>query len=387
MSQHRSPRGKGPYQPSVVAIGLSIGLSLCLIVAGCSKSPDNTSRPTTPAPTGTVGTAPGTTAVPFTGALSDPEIVATGLSVPWGLAFLPDGSLLIPERPTGRILIERPGKDPELAMQIQGVERSAEGGLLGLAVSPNYADDKLVFAYYTTENDNRIVRFTLGGTEQVIVEGIKKAPIHDGGRLAFGPDGMLYATTGDAGDKPSAQDLDSLNGKILRLNLDGTAPGDNPFAGSRVYSYGHRNVQGITWDAQGRLWSAEFGQNQFDEVNLITRGANYGWPDVEGTGDTENGRFVNPVITWTTSEASPSGIAYFRGSLYVAALRGQKIWRIPVDDQGATGTPEALLDGQLGRLRTVVAGPDGALWISTSNTDGRGQPRDGDDKVLRFTVE
>jgi glucose/arabinose dehydrogenase len=183
-----------------------------------------------------------------------------------------------------------------------------------------------------------------------------------------------------------AQDPESLNGKILRLRPDGGIPDDNPFRGSPVISVGHRNVQGLAWDREGRLWQAEFGQDRFDEINLIEPGRNYGWPRIEGRGATRGGRFTNPLVTWETSEASPSGAAVAGDFLYVAALRGERLWRVPLRG-GRTGTPQALLEGEYGRLRTVVTAPDGALWVTTSNGDGRGSPRDGDDRILRVEVQ
>lgn len=315
-------------------------------------------------------------------ALAAPEVVATGIEAPWGVAFLPSGDALVAERDTGRILRVGGGQPPQPVMQLTRVKPSGEAGLLGLAVSPSYSTDELVYAYYTAASDNRIVRFRLGGAEEVILDGIAKASIHDGGRLAFGPDGMLYATTGDAGNASTAQDRKSLNGKILRLRPDGSPPPDNPFPGSLVYSYGHRNVQGIAWDPAGRLWASELGANSQDELNLIRPGANYGWPAVEGQGAAAG--FTNPVVTWTTAEASPSGLAYRRGALYVAALRGERLWRVPVDEQGNAGSPEALLRDTYGRLRTVVTAPDDSLWVTTSNRDGRGRVRDGDDRILRL---
>jgi glucose/arabinose dehydrogenase len=315
--------------------------------------------------------------------LPAPEVVATGLEAPWGVAFLPDGDALVAERDSGRILQVRPGAPAREVMRLANVRPRSEAGLLGLAVSPGYATDGLVYAYYTAAGDNRIVRFRLGGTEQVVLQGIAKASLHDGGRLAFGPDGMLYATTGDATNPATAQDRNSLNGKILRMRPDGSPPADNPFPGSVVYSYGHRNVQGIAWDPGGRLWATEFGATSRDELNLIRPGANYGWPAVEGQG-TDGGRFTDPVVTWSTSEASPSGLAHWRGALYVAALRGERLWRVPLDGEGRAGKPEALLQGTYGRLRTVVTAPDGALWVATNNRDGRGRAREGDDRILRF---
>jgi glucose/arabinose dehydrogenase len=312
------------------------------------------------------------------------RIVASGLEVPWGVAFLPGGDALVSERTTGRIVrVPAGGGEAREEMTVDGVDTGAgEGGLLGLAVSPDYERDGLVFAYFTSVDDNRVVRFRLRGAQRPILTGLERSVIHNGGRIAFGPDGMLYVGTGDAGNGAAAQDAETLNGKILRMRPDGRAPDDNPFAGSLVFSVGHRNVQGLAWDGDGRLWQAEFGQDRFDEVNLIRPGRNYGWPEVEGRGDTSGGRFTNPLVTWSTDEASPSGAAVARGALYVGALRGQRLWRVPLDG-ARTGTPQALLDGEYGRLRTVTAAPDGALWVTTSNRDGRGSPRDGDDRILR----
>ncbi len=317
--------------------------------------------------------------------LGPPQVVASGLETPWGLAFLPDGDALVSERDTGRILRLHPGSRPQEVMRIAGVHHEAEDGLLGLAVSPNYATDHLVFAYYSTAGDNRLARFTLGGKPQVILKGLERGAIHDGGRIAFGPDGMLYVPVGDAGDRANSQNRSSRNGKILRIRPDGSVPPDNPFGNSPVYSYGHRNIEGLAWDLPGRLWSSELGQNSWDELNLIQPGRNYGWPEVEGSGDTRGGRFTNPLVTWRTSDASPSGLAYWRGALYMASLRGQSLWQIPLDPQGRLGKPRRLFDSTYGRLRTVVVAPDGSLWLSTSNTDGRGNPAPDDDRLLRFS--
>jgi glucose/arabinose dehydrogenase len=314
-------------------------------------------------------------------------VVAANLEVPWGVAFLPDGDALVSERTTARILrVPAGGGEPEEVMTVPGVQTDAgEGGLLGLAVSPDFERDGLVYAYLTSARDNRIVRMELegGGEPEVVFDGIQASTIHNGGRIAFGPDGMLYAGTGDAGNTSLAQDPSSPNGKILRLEPDGAVPDDNPRDGSPVLSLGHRNVQGLAWDDRDRLWATEFGQNTFDEVNQIRPGRNYGWPEVEGDG-TGGGRFVAPAVTWPTSEASPSGVAYADGALYVGALRGQRIWRIPLDGRSA-GRPEALLDGEYGRLRSVAAVPGGdELWATTSNRDGRGDPAEADDRIIRL---
>jgi glucose/arabinose dehydrogenase len=317
--------------------------------------------------------------------LGDPEVVATNLTVPWGLGFLPDGSALVAERTSGRVLQLRPGSAPVTVATINGVAATGEAGLLGLAVSPAYAQDGLVYVYFTAAADNRIARFRLDApqNQEVILSGLAKASIHDGGRIAFGPDGMLYAGVGDANNTANAQNQQSRNGKILRMRPDGGVPATgNPFPGSLVYSLGHRNVQGLAWDAQGRLYASEFGQNTWDEVNLIVAGGNYGWPTVEGT--TTDTRFRNPIVVWATSEASPSGATIDGSTLYVAALRGTRLWSVPLDGNGGAGTPTALLQGQYGRLRTAERAPDGSLWITTSNRDGRGSPAATDDRVIRF---
>ena len=332
-----------------------------------------------------VGVAATTTPAAAEPDLDDPQVVATGLTIPWGLGFLPDGSALVTERRSARVLQLRPGSAPATVATVQGVSAAGEGGLLGLAVSPTYDQDRFVYAYFTAASDNRIVRFTLDDpqTQQVILSGIAKANIHDGGRIAFGPDGMLYAGVGDANNTASSQNQRSLNGKILRMRPDGGVPeSGNPFPGSLVYSLGHRNVQGLAWDAQGRLYASEFGQNRFDEVNHIVAGGNYGWPTVEG--DSDDARFRRPIVVWTTAQASPSGATVDGSTLYVAALRGQRLWSVPLDGAGGAGTPVALPQGRYGRLRTVERAPDGSLWVATSNRDGRGSPTSDDDRVIRF---
>jgi len=311
-----------------------------------------------------------------------PQTVATGLATPWGMAFLPDGSALVAERDSARLLQVRAGAAPVVRGTVPGVVPGGEGGLLGLAVSPTFGQDNLVYAYLTAANDNRIVRFRLDALQNqtIVLSGLAKASIHNGGRIAFGPDGMLYAGVGDAGQTANAQNLQSRNGKILRMRPDGTVPPGNPFANSLVYSLGHRNVQGLAWDGQGRLYATEFGQNTWDEVNLIVAGGNYGWPTVEGIGTNPN--FRNPIVQWTTAEASPSGAAIANDTLFAAALRGTRLWTVPLTAGGGAGTPVAELQGQFGRLRTVVVGPDGWLWVTTSNRDGRGTPGRDDDRIL-----
>jgi glucose/arabinose dehydrogenase len=320
-------------------------------------------------------------------ALGVPVDIATDLAVPWGLTFLPDGRALAAERTTGRVLmIDEQGASAPVGT-VPGVEPDGEGGLLGLAVSPNFADDRLVYAYLTAASDNRIVVQQLRDGQlrdsRPLLTGIPRASYHDGGRLAFGPDGMLYASTGDAGVPELAQDRTSLAGKILRLAADGSVPTDNPFPGSPVWSYGHRNVQGLAFDDQGGLWASEFGSSAFDELNLIEPGGNYGWPRVEGVGDQPG--LIDPQVTWSTDQASPSGLAWIGadgdGVLYMSALRGERLWQIPVTGDTAH-QPQATLIGELGRIRTVAIAPDGQLWLTTSNTDGRGEPRPGDDRVV-----
>jgi glucose/arabinose dehydrogenase len=312
--------------------------------------------------------------------------VATGLEVPWGVAFLPDGSALVAERDTERVKQVTGDGRVRTVGSIDGVDGQAEGGLLGLTVSPDFAEDKAVFVYFTAGTQNVIARLTFDGErlsgQRRIFDGIPAGPVHDGGRLAFGPDGYLYVGTGESGRSDLAQRRSSLGGKILRITADGEPAPDNPFSGSPVYSLGHRNVQGLAWDSRGQLWAAEFGQDTWDELNRIEPGKNYGWPVVEGRAGDE--RYVDPVRQWRTDVASPSGIAVAEDSVFMAGLRGARLWQIPIPG-GRAGRPKALLRDRFGRLRTVVAAPDGSLWVTTSNRDGRGAPSDGDDRILRLT--
>ncbi|MGI8946832.1 MAG: PQQ-dependent sugar dehydrogenase [Ornithinimicrobium sp.] len=364
---------------------------LVLALAACSTSSTPSSAPTSPAgssksPARSAAASPGATETPA-GAQEPVQVIAQDFDVPWGLAVLDDGDVLVGERDTARVWRVVAGGEPQPVTTVPGVEPGGEGGLLGIVVPPGGGAGSF-FVYATTETDNRVLHVdTTASTQdggplvEVVLDGIPKAGNHNGGRLAFGPDDYLYVTTGDASDGPSAQDPDSLGGKILRITTDGEPAPGNPDPDSPVWSMGHRNVQGLGWDSQGRMWASEFGQNDLDEVNLIEPGGNYGWPQFEGPGGEPE--FIDPVLTWPTSQASPSGLALGPdGELYVAALRGQALWRVPVDEAGEAGEPERLLT-DYGRLRSVVVA-DGALWVLTSNTF-RGDPADTDDRLLRVT--
>ncbi len=307
-----------------------------------------------------------------------------GLDAPWSIAFH-DGVALVSERDSARVLeIADDGETREVAV-IDGVAPAGEGGLLGLAVH-----DGELFTYFTAQDENRVERREITGEAgeislgepTTVIDGIPAAGNHNGGRIAFGPDGMLYVTTGDAGDRDSAQHVDALSGKILRLTPEGDIPDDNPFDDSPVFSYGHRNPQGIAWDAEGTMYASEFGQDTWDELNVIEPGGNYGWPEVEGIADDDV--FIDPVQQWSPEDASPSGIAVTGSDILIANLRGERLRVVPLDDL-ETGTERFV--GELGRLRDVVTDPDGVPWVLTNNTDGRGSPGPGDDRILRLDVD
>jgi len=309
------------------------------------------------------------------------QVMATDLQVPWSVVFHGQ-TALISERDSAKILeLSGDGTVREVGI-IPSVAAAGEAGLLGLAIR---GDD--LYVYSTGESDNRIQRYPLTGDAgsfglgepETVLDGLPKANWHSGGRIAFGPDGMLYATVGDTYRSDSAQDLDILSGKILRIMPNGQVPVDNPFENSYVYSYGHRNPQGLAWDDQGTLYSAEFGDDAWDELNVIEAGGNYGWPEAEGASNNEE--YIDPVQQWAPSEASPSGIAVHGESIWIANLRGERLREVPLDSLGSS--TEHLVS-EFGRLRAVAPAPDGSLWILTNNTDGNGQPAPQDDQILSF---
>lgn len=367
---------------------------MCLVLVGCTatNSPDASSSPpeTAPATITTLPESPDTTPSETNAAPTGPfvpsgntETLANGLESPWSIVMF-DDLVLVSERDTGRVL-ELTEAGNVVVGTIPGVRHGGEGGLLGLATLDNF-----LYAYSTGDNGNRVQRFPVSGSPgslslgepETIIEGIPAASTHNGGRIEFGPDGMLYITTGDAASPNLAQDAASLAGKILRLTPEGEVPADNPFAGSPVFSLGHRNPQGLAWAADGTMYAAEFGQNTWDELNIIVPGGNYGWPTVEGIANTDG--FINPVLQWAPSEASPSGIAVVGDSIFIANLRGQVLRVVPASDP-ATSTE--FFAGEFGRIRHVFAAPDGSLWLLTNNTDGRGNPRENDDQLVRIELQ
>jgi glucose/arabinose dehydrogenase len=396
-TRHRSMWGTstaaGSSRARVAAMSaLTAGM---LVLSGCSPEeprvsttvPPATSTPAqaTPEPTPQPAVDPATLG-PVT-PTGETAVIATGLDLPWSMVRLDSGSTLVSERDTA--LVKEVG--PDLAVRevgrVTNVVPGGEGGLLGLAV---LTDDLTtwLYAYTTTASDNRVVRMPLSGepggyalgASEVVFSGIPKAGNHNGGRIKFGPDGMLYITAGDAGVPERAQNVGELGGKILRVTPQGAVPEDNPFPGNPVYSFGHRNPQGLDWDRDGRLWAAEFGQNTWDELNVVDAGANYGWPVVEGIG--ANPAYRDPIYQWSTAEASPSGLLFTRDTFFLAALRGEALWSITPEGNTVTATPHFV--GEFGRVRDVIEGANGSLWILTNNT-GRA-PRDGDDKIVEVRL-
>ncbi|WP_245599825.1 PQQ-dependent sugar dehydrogenase [Embleya scabrispora] len=384
----RARRPKPRWPCVALAVAVAAGLTACGSDDDSSHG-EATARPTAPV---AATQAPNVPAGPTATGVVEPIVtgeIARDLNTPWGVALLPDRDALVSSRDTGTITRLGPGTaTPVVVGTVPGSAHRGEGGLLGIAVAPTFATDHFLYAYLTTAQDNRIVRMTYVpgqplGQPEVLLAGIPAASNHNGGRIAFGPDGMLYAGTGEAGQKALAQDESSLGGKILRLTPEGRPAPGNPFPNSPVWSLGHRNVQGLAWDSTGRLWASEFGQDTWDELNLIRSGANYGWPVVEGTSDKPE--YVNPVAQWATDDASPSGIAILGDVVYLAGLKGERLWQAPI--LGSTvAEPKAWFQGRYGRLRTVVAVGPGELWLVTGMTDGRGTPRKGDDRILRLVT-
>lgn len=348
-------------------------------LVGCSSddsSPVPAETSATPTPTG----GPSPDAVN----LEVADTIATGLNVPWGLAFLPGGGALISQRDDATLVrLSASGDVAELG-PVPGVTPGGEAGLLGIALDPD--DPNILFAFTTTASDDRVLRMSIANNSisdvTAILTGIPIGSRHHGGRLLFDADGMLFVSTGDAGRGETAQDRGALGGKILRVTTQGDAAPGNPFD-NRTWSYGHRNIEGLAFDAGGRLWATEFGEKKADELNLIEPGGNYGWPQVEGTGGGEDE--IDPLVTWGTDECSPAGLAIAQSTAFVAALQGQSVFAVALDGETA-GEPVEFFAGKYGRIRNVFAAPDGSLWVTTSNTDGRNTPAGDDDRILRVTL-
>lgn len=385
----------------IAALTATVALTAALLTAcsggeepGDAGDPEDTvtatpqSGPTTPPTTESSKPTGDNTPEGDDGPAGVVRTIATGLAAPWGVAFLPGGDAVVTERDTRRVLLlEAPSYDVReiglIEAAVSSGDTGGEAGLLGVAASPDFTRDRTLFFYLSTASDNRIAKARLErgrlGPLTVILDGIPVGGIHDGGRLAFGPDGYLYASTGETGEGDLAQDKGTLAGKILRITTDGDPAPGNPFKGSAIWSFGHRNVQGLAFDDDDRLWASEFGYQTFDELNLIRPGRNYGWPIVEGRGGRSG--LVDPQVVWETDVASPSGLAWLDGQLWLASLRGERLWRVDVHGDHASH-PVDFFVGEYGRMRTVVVTPEGRLWVTTSNRDGRGEPGPKDDRIL-----
>ncbi|MDQ0755959.1 sorbosone dehydrogenase family protein [Arthrobacter sp. B3I4] len=341
------------------------GAAVLLAVPACTGS--------TPAPNVATSQSGPTTTSSSQAGPATPQVVSridAGLAVPWSIVFLPDGTALISERDSALLRFIPPGATGPAGTvgKVPGVVPGGEGGLLGLALSPDFATDRYLYAYFTAQGDNRIARFKVDdnggrlalGVPETIFTGIPKASTHNGGRIRFGPDGNLYVGTGDSQRREQPQDKNALGGKILRLTPEGAPAAGNPFGNSPVYSLGHRNVQGLDWDGAGRLWASEFGPDKDDELNLIVPGGNYGWPEV--TGAPHRDGFLDAKVVWpSTADSSPSGLEIAGDTAYLGALRGQRLWSVPLKGDFAAD-PVAYFTGQFGRIRDVARAPDGQLW-------------------------
>ena len=363
--------------PTVVAVILAPALASCT-----STNPsDSTPTATSSAP---VGSASPDSTAPSLSPAGEPTVITSGLTSPWSVVFY-QGTALVSERDTGRILELDDAGNAREVIALDDVVSAGEGGLLGLAVDE---EDRL-FAYSTGPGGNRVQRFDVVGSagelnlenRVTIIDSLPLGRYHAGGRIAFGPDGLLYVAVGDAGDRTSAQDLEVLSGKILRMTADGEVPSDTPFPDSLVYSYGHRNVQGLGWAQDGTMFASEFGQDTWDELNIITSGGNYGWPLAEGIDGGDD--FIDPVQQWDPSEASPIGLTVHGDTIYIANLRGERLRAIPVADPTAATD---LFIGDYGRIRAVAPAPDGSLWFVTGNTNSRVSPRPDDDHIMRLEL-
>ncbi|GAA0942495.1 PQQ-dependent sugar dehydrogenase [Pseudonocardia zijingensis] len=375
-------------------VALSLAAACATTPAAGRNYPDDDSAPAVSPVVPPVTAPPREPMTPVEVATPGPVTeVASGLRMPWGLTFLPDGSALVSSRDSGEISHVPAGGGPaSLVGTVPGVTASSEGGLLGLAASPGFITDRTVYAYVSAAPTNRVVALRIAvdlrslAVERVVLDGIGTADRHHGGKLVFDRDGHLWIGTGDAFEGSRSPDRDSLNGKVLRIRPDGSPAPGNPL-GTAVFSLGHRNVQGITFGPDGTVYASELGHRTWDEVNVLRPGADYGWPDAEGV---EGGTGEPPLFALHPDEASPSGIAFARDSLWMGALSGQRLWQLPVQDGQAAGAPVPHFVGEHGRIRAVEVAPDGALWIVTSNTDeatwGGTDPRPGDDRILRVAL-
>ncbi|MET1021633.1 MAG: PQQ-dependent sugar dehydrogenase [Arthrobacter sp.] len=348
--------------------------AVAILLGGCTGgtgTPAGTAPPAGPDAAAPGPPQSGTSGSPPTiGVPSVIQKVDADLHVPWATVFLPDGTAVISERESALLRTVAPGSAGRAGTlgKVPDVVPDREGGLLGLALSPDFVTDRYIYAYFTAANDNRIARLRVEeragtlqlGAPEVIFTGIPKARTHNGGRIRFGPDGYLYVGTGDSQRRDQPQDPKALGGKILRITPQGRPAPGNPFGANPVYSLGHRNVQGLAWDSAGRLWASEFGPDVDDELNLIVPGGNYGWPEV--TGAPHRAGFLDAKVVWpSTAESSPSGLAIVGGTAYLGALRGQRLWTVPLNGEFA-GDPVGYFTGAYGRIRDVALAPDGRLW-------------------------